>query len=264
MPNFPQVEISEKVLGMNMSSILDLLNKYPIVTRKLLLIRPLRPNHPEEVAINNVANALVIKANEAGWDVTDLKGNSATPTNIENTINNWKPDFVVYYGHSYLSNIPGQENDQLKVAISASNVSLLSNITASITACHTMIAVGKPAIAAGTIGYLGYNSNFLIVWGSLKDNAGNWGASLDPDFEAATNAANIALLNGEKYSEAHEKGILRWKKFYDDLSTYLKNNPNMLIDPTILPGILANSKGLDYLGNENAVARPIGILLSTQ
>lgn len=253
MPDFPQIEVSEKVLGMNMLSILDLLTKYPIVTRKLLLIRPLRLDRPEEVGLNKVADALVKKAKDAHWDVTDLKGNSATPNNIQNNIKNWKPDFVVYYGHSSNSNIPGQENDQLKTAISASNVSLLSNITASITACHTMISVGDPAIKAGAIGYLGYNVSFLGLFGQLYDH----------DFTEAANAANIALLNGEKYSEAKDKGFNRWKQFYTDLKNYLKTHPNVKIDPTIPPGLLANANGLDYLGDPNAVARPIGILLAT-
>jgi hypothetical protein len=253
VPDLPHIEFPDKVLNMNLASIIDLLNKYPIVTRKLLLIRPLRPNHPEEVAINNVADAFVKKAKDANWDVTDLKGNSATPTNIINNIKNWKPDFVVYYGHSYNSNIPGQENNQLKVAISASNVSLLSKITASITACHTMTAVGIPAIKAGTIGYLGYKTSFTGVWGSL----------LDHDFEESANAANIALLNGEKYTVAKDIGYKRWKKFHTDLVNYLQTHPNVKIDPTIPPGILANANGLDYVGNSNAVARPIGILLST-
>jgi hypothetical protein len=236
---------------------LSLLDKYPIVTRKLLLIRPLRPGHPEEVEINKVADALVVKANDAHWEVTDLKGNSATPNNIENTIKNWKPDFVVYYGHSYGSNIPGQENNQLKVAISANNVSLLSNITASITACHTMNSVGIPAINANAIGYLGYKVSFTFGWGQLVGH----------DFEEATNIANIALLNGEKYSEAKDKGYKRWKKFHDDLANFMKNNPDDIrvkkMDPTIPGGILANANGLDYVGNSNAVARPIGIVLST-
>jgi hypothetical protein len=251
MPDFPQIKVSEKVLSMKMSSILDLLNKYPIVTRRLLLIRPLRPGHDEEVAINKVADALVVKAKEADWEVKDLKGNSATPNNIVNTINNWKPDFLVYYGHSLGSNIPGQENNQLKIAISANNVSLLSNKTASISACHTMNTVGTPAVKAGVIGYLGYKVSFTGVWGPLLYN----------DFEEATNAANIALLNGEKYTEAKDKGYKRWIKFYTDLVNFLKTNPNVKIDPTIPPGILANANGLDYVGNPNAVARPIGILL---
>ncbi|UCH32457.1 MAG: hypothetical protein JSV05_03510 [Candidatus Bathyarchaeota archaeon] len=252
-----QMKIPEKVLAMNMSSILELLQKYPIVTRKLLLIRPLRPNRPDEVAINKVADAFVVKANDAGWEVKDLKGNAATKTNIVNTINNWNPDFVVYYGHSLNSYIPGQQNNQLQFAITPSNVSLLSNKTASITACHTVSTIGVPAVKAGAVCYLGYKVPFTGVWGSL----------LDHDFEEATNAANIALLNGEKYSVAKDKGSKRWKKFYDDLVIYMKNNPNDIrvkkMDPTIPGGLLDNANGLDYVGNPNAVARPIGILLTT-
>jgi hypothetical protein len=249
-----QLEISGKVLNMSMGSILDLLSKYPIVTRKLLLIRPLRPNNDGDAYINEVADAFVSEADKADWDVLDLKGNNATPSNIYNEIKNWKPDWVVYYGHSLNSNIPGQENNQLKTAISASNVSLLSNITASITACHTMTSVGIYAKNAGAIGYLGYNCSFTLPWGSL----------LAPDSTKATNEANIALLNGEKYVVAKEKGRNRWKKFYDDLNNYLAKHPTVQIDPTIPGGILANSTGLDYVGDPNAVARPIGILLSTQ
>lgn len=189
-----------------------------------------------------VADAFVVKAKDAGWEVNDLKGNTATKTNIVNTINNWNPDFVVYYGHSLNSYIPGQQNNQLQFAITPSNISLLSNRTASITACHTVSTIGFPAIKAGAVCSLGYKVPFTGVWESL----------LDHDFKEA---------------RAKDKGSKRWKKFYDDLVIYMKNNPNYIrvkkMDPTIPGGLLNNANGLDYVGNPNAVARPIGILLTT-
>ncbi|MFX1536212.1 MAG: hypothetical protein ACFFDI_18505 [Promethearchaeota archaeon] len=252
MSDIPQIVIPEKILTMNISSILDLLLKYPIVTRKLLIIAPLRPNHDEEVAMNNVAADLEIKAKNVGWDVTYLKGNAATKTNIVNNINNWKPDFIVYYGHSLNSYIPGQQNNQLQFAITPSNASLLANKTASITACFTTNSIGVPAIKAGCVGYLGYKTAFTGVWDS---------AWINQKFKDATNAANIALLNGEKYTEAKKKGYQKWYSFYQDLVNLQNAYPNS-IDPTLPGGILANANGLDYVGNPNAVARPIGILLS--
>jgi hypothetical protein len=93
------------------------------------------------------------------------------------------------------------------------------------------------------------------------------GSLLDHDFKEATNAANIALLNGEKYCEAKKKGYERWMQFYTNLVKFMKKNPNDIrvkkMDPTTPGDILANANGLDYVGDSNAVARPIGILLST-
>jgi len=244
--------VPKKVLAMNMASILELLQKYPIVTRKLLLIRPLRPNHDDEATMNNIADALVVKAKDAGWEVNDLKGNAATKTDIVNTINNWNPDFVVYYGHSYNSYIPGQQNNQLQLAITPSNVSLLSNRTASITACHTVATIGVPAIQAGAVGYLGYTAPFTLAWGP----------SIYQDMEDATNTANVALLNGEKYTEAKKKGHDKWYSVYKKWDQLQKTYPTK-IDPTLPGGLLDNANGLDYVGNPNAVARPIGILLAT-
>jgi len=263
------IDVPKKLLAMDLISVFELLKKYPIVTRKLLLIRPLRsePHVTKEEAqgdkaMNVIACDFKKKAEAADWQVFDLKGNNATKTSILNMINTQNPDFVVYFGHSLNTYIPGQKNDKLELAITPSNISLLANRTASVTACLTLSSIGIPATKAGIVAYLGYKALFSnwftvhLVTGELLSDS-----ELDVDWRGATNAANTALLNGALYKDAKDIGYKKWIETSNKWQAKYQSNPQ--VGPLIASSALSNANGLDFVGKSNAVARPIGILITT-
>jgi hypothetical protein len=258
-----KLTIDKKLLSQNLFTLLELIKKYPIVTRKLLLVRPLisQPHVSLEDALgyeamNVIADDFKKEAQAAKWKVIDLKGNNATKANILNAINTENPDFFVYFGHSYGTYIPGQNNNQLELAITPSNVTVLNaNKTASVTACKTISSIGIPAVQAGTVAYIGYKDYFhnWFTYNKLTNQLLS-DSELDKDFRAAANAANIALLNGALYKDAKDIGYKKWMEI---VNKWIPKNTNIAADA------LANANGLDFVGKQNAVARPIGILVQT-
>ncbi len=235
---------------------------YPLVTRKLLLICQNLPSDPVTEFTFAAAEKLEAAAKSGGWDVKPLKGNAATKQNIVDKLTNWKPDFVVYYGHSCSSdNWCGQENDApvTAVGIHAGNVHLLSGRTASTVSCYTAKNMGPAAIKAGAVAYLGYKDSYLVLFLEKPSTASKWALAyfkkLTGRMREAANAPNKALLQGATYETAYQKGYDAWTKNWQ---TYKKD-----LNPTVPATMLKNRKGLLRLGNPKAVARPIGLSVTS-
>lgn len=256
-----KLELSEKTISMleqvSVADFIDLFIKYPIVTRKLLLIRPKLPGDGYTMVTHKAAGLVKQKAKDAGWTVDNLEGNNATTENILKAIKK-KPDFVVYYGHSLnIHNIPGQKNNQLEVAISPGNVGVLLGRTLSTVACYLAKVLGPAAIKAKVVAFLGYKTvHTVFTVGKLLD-----------DFIEGSNAANYALLEGKKYEEAYQIGWNAYDQKWLYWSTLQKKGlltpEGKKICPLALAAFLNNRDGLTRLGNPKGVARPIGIVVTT-
>ena len=253
MPDHLHIEIADKDLAilknMKVADLIKQIKLYPIVTRKVVVICPKRPNHDEETEMYAIANEFIGIANQENWDVKPLIGNDASQANILDALNNWNADWLVYFGHSLNTYIPGQSNNQLQFAITPLNANVLSNRTASVTACSTLLNLGQAAVNSNCVAYLGYKG-FFSLW---------WGGSVTQDFRSATNAANVALLKGCLYKDAKQTGWDAWNAIWINWSNLAASNPQ--ISPLMTADMLANRDNLDFLGNPKAVARPIGIVV---
>ena len=171
------------------------------MTRKLLLIRPYRPQDQGEVYMNKVADAIKPKAQAGKWQIVDdLKGNQATKQNIVDALTKKKPDFVMYFGHSYNSYIAGQENGALVEAINLQNVSVLSGKAVIVNACLTASSLGPQAVTAKCRGYIGYTGGLTTL---------HYSQEVEDDCTEALFVPNLALLDGDTYATAGTHGVGR-------------------------------------------------------
>jgi hypothetical protein len=245
------------------ADVFDLLSKYPIVTRKLLLVSQILPTVSDTKSpdygsymytyITNKAAKLVRQhAESKNWKVTYLEGDNATKNKIINTIKTEKPDCFMWYGHSNSSTLYGQNNGKLEMTISTSNVNNFSGRSVSTVGCLSASILGPKAITTKTLAYLGYISYHTVWAGSL---------TLENDCIESSNAANYALLEGETYKVAYDIG---WKAYDDKWKKWTKlKTVNPKDGPLIAASFLDNRDRLKRLGNPQVVARPIGILINT-
>ena len=120
-----------------------LINKWRLRTsKKLLIIRPNVPGDNYTVAFSNLAAEQVkSKAIAEGWTVTDLQGTNANRTNIEQTINDVKPDFIIHYDHGSSFTLYGQNGNSIVPALDAANVNLLTGKAVSTVSCESAIGL---------------------------------------------------------------------------------------------------------------------------
>jgi pimeloyl-ACP methyl ester carboxylesterase len=262
MPKDVVLKIDPSLLsGMTVLHLIDMIGKYPLVTRKMLLIVPNRGTDHLETVMNAAADKMKVEAVAKLWSVIDLRGNGASKAAILNALRKEKPDFVAYFGHSYGSNIPGQSNNQFHVAISSANANVLSGLTACITACTTINSVGIPATQAKCVAYMGYTDLYTMVIATLVAD-GSLYLAYPPtqDYIKATNAVYLALLDGSTFKDAKEVGRKAWDDVWKIWAVKRQSDPS--IDPFIAADALTNRDRLDFVGTPSAVARPIGLLVT--
>ena len=258
------IDKSMSLLGqMSIAEFIEQINKYPVVTRKLLLIRPLRLTDQGEVFMNKIADE--VKKGKKGalkgnWDIIDdLKGNQATKKNILDAIKNKKPDFIMYFGHSYNTYIPGQENNMLVETITPQNVQVLSGKAVIANACYTAKSVGHHAISAQTRAYIGFTNVLTIL---------HYSNEVGDDCKEALSVANLALLNGDTFETAWQKGWNTWDQKWKYWTSFCIKNKGKLTKEGIEfcqmgpAALLNNRNSFARLGEKKAVARPIGILVN--
>jgi hypothetical protein len=241
--------------------LLDMISKYPVVTRRMLLIVPQIKGDNLEAQMNKAADKLKTEATAKLWTVIERRGTAATNSAILNALATEDPDFVVYYGHSVSANIGAYSSSGPNIAISASNANVLSGRTASITACSTLNTVGTAAVKATCVAYMGYSSLYTAVFSASKaTNAIILSAPLTQEWIDGTNAVNHALIDGATFEDAKAAG----RKAWDDI--WLKWTAKRKLDPKIpafIPASAADNRDrLDFVGTPNAVARPIGLLVN--
>lgn len=262
MPKSADLKIDPSALA-NVTA-LDLLNmitKYPVVTRKMLLIVPQIKGDNLEAQFNAAADKLKTEATAKLWTVTELRGTAATTSAILNALATEDPDFVVYYGHSVSSNLGAYSSSGPDIAISASNANELSGRTASITACSTLNTVGTAAVKANCVAYMGYSGLYAGVFAEFGKNGPIiLNAPVTQEWIDAKNAVNIALIDGATFEDAKAAGRKAWDDIWLKWTAMSKVNPKI---KWVAEAALDNRDLLDFVGTAKAVARPIGLLVTT-
>jgi hypothetical protein len=236
------IKIPKQYLQYNFGHFIDLITKYPIVTRKLLLI------YSTELFFEDAAKDAKNKALSGGWTVFEYGGSNATKANIENSIQNDNPDFVLHFDHGNNYQLGGNGVVFDALPVNVTNVHLLSGRSISTVSCNSANGLGPAAINSNTRAYVGYSLHFKFLEDLVKSYFPViWGKWIE-----ATNAANKALLEGETYQTAEDIALKVYQEKIDEL---------ILMGELVVASNLTNNKnGLKRLGLKQAVARPIGIL----
>lgn len=244
MPEDIVIKIPEQYLHYNLAHFLDLLVKYPIVTRKLLLI------YSSEYFWEDGAKDAKNKALSEGWTVFEYGGSNATKSNIEAAIQNENPDFILHYNHGNSYQLFGNGLVFDAYPGNPTNVHLLSGKSISTISCKSALGLGPAAINSKTRAYLGFKDNFTY----LADSAKSLFPVIWNTYIEVTNVANKALLVGQTYKTAEDIALKAYQEVIDKF---------ILQGEYIVAGWLTKNKnGLKRLGLAQAVARPIGILVS--
>jgi hypothetical protein len=181
--------------------------KYRIVPSKKLLI--IRSNVPGDRYTMYFSFLCGQKAKEKaiaeGWTVTDLQANDTNRAKVEQTIRDFKPDFIMHFDHGSQYTIYGQDKNAIVAAIDAQNSNLFEGKSVSTVSCESALGLGPLAIDSGAKVYLGYDDLHWIHTGYIAD------------FVEASNAANYALLEGKSFQEAYDAGIAKYNEKYDKL-----------------------------------------------
>jgi hypothetical protein len=216
-----------------------LIEKWRLKTsKKLVIIRPNVPGDNYTAAFSyNAAELVKTKAVAEGWTVTDLTANNTNKANVELTINNVKPDFIIHYDHGSSYTLYGQSSNTITPAINSTNVDLLSKRAVSTVSCESAIGLGPLAISsAETKAYLGYDElHWVHLWYLDK-------------FTEAANAANYALLEGKTYQQAYDIAIQKYTEKYNEL---------VPIDTSAAGLMLHDRDHLRLLGNPSAKASSV-------
>jgi hypothetical protein len=241
------MNVEKKAIDLNEKLIVDklsydyLLRRWKLkVSKKLLIIRPNVPGDNYTALFSyNAAEQVKTKAVAEGWTVTDLKANDTNKANVELTINNVKPDFIIHYDHGSSYTLYGQSSNTITAAINSSNVDLLSKRAVSTVSCESALGLGPLAISsAETKAYLGYDElHWVHLWYLDK-------------FTEAANAANYALLEGKTYQQAYDIAFLKYTEKYNELVT---------IDTSAAGLMLHDRDHLRLLGNPSAKAYSVTI-----
>lgn len=224
----------------------------PNPQKKLLLIRPKIPNDTYTTIFSYPASSFITpKAIAAGWQVKELAGNAASRANVQASISQINPDFIIHYDHGGFRGLFGQSNNMSEVVLDASNVNLLTLAVISTVSCSSACenGFGVEAVAANgrsQKAYLGYS---LPVY---ADEYPGGQIYLDY-FVKAANAANFALLEGKNFGDAHNIGLQEHDNQIGRLYALCWSNNDWRAGfNAIMLGY--NKLGLTYLGDPLALS----------
>jgi hypothetical protein len=213
------------------------------VSKKLVIIRSNVPGDNYTTQFSYLAGEQAKnKAIAEGWTVTDLQANNTNRANVEQTINNIKPDFIIHFDHGSQYAIYGQENNAIVPVLDAANTSLFEGRAVSTVSCESALGLGPLAVDSNAKAYLGYDD---LHWVHL------WYIN---DFIEASNAANYALLEGKTFQQAYDTAIQKYNEKYTAL---------LAVDTTAAGLMLQDRDRLQIVGNASAKATGLLILRST-
>jgi hypothetical protein len=218
--------------------------KYRYVTsKKLLIIRSNVPRDNYTVYFSFLCGEKAkAKAEAEGWTVTDLQANNANRATVEQTIRDFKPDFIMHFDHGSQYTIYGQDKNAIVAVLDAQNTSLFEGRAVSTVSCESALGLGPLAVDSAAKAYLGYDD---LHWIHL------WYVN---DFIEASNAANYALLEGKTFQEAYDLGIQKYNEKYDKLIT---------VDSTAAGFMLEDRDRLRIVGDATAKAASIVAIRGT-
>ncbi|XHH08308.1 MAG: hypothetical protein ACFCUE_12155 [Candidatus Bathyarchaeia archaeon] len=218
--------------------------KYRIVTsKKLLIIRSNVPQDAYTMFFSFLAGQKVKeKAVAEGWTVTDLQANDTNRANVEKTIRDFKPDFIMHFDHGTQYALYGQDNGNIVAVLDAANTNLLEGKAVSTVSCESALGLGPLAVDSYAKAYLGYDD---LHWVNL------WYTN---DFIEASNAANYALLEGKTFQEAYDIAIQKYNEKYDAIIT---------VDQVAAGLMLQDRDRLRIVGDATAKATGIAAIRGT-
>jgi hypothetical protein len=160
-------------------------------SKKLLIIRSNVPGDNYTTRFSYLAGEKVkTKALAEGWTVTDLQANNTNRANVEQTIRNVNPDFIIHFDHGSQYALYGQDANAIVAVLDAANTELFDGKAVSTVSCESALGLGPLAVDSNAKAYLGYDDlHWVHLW------------YID-DFIEASNAANYALLEGKTYQQA--------------------------------------------------------------
>jgi hypothetical protein len=212
-------------------------------SKKLLIIRSNVPKDNYTTYFSFLAGEKVkAKAIAEGWTVTDLQANNTNRANVEQTITNVKPDFIIHFDHGSQYALYGQDNNAIVVVLDAANTSLFEGRAVSTVSCESALGLGPLAVDSNAKAYMGYDD---LHWVHL------WYTN---DFIEASNAANYALLEGKTFQQAYDLAIQKYNEKYDALVT---------VDSVAAGLMLQDRDRLQIVGDASAKASGIIALRGT-
>ncbi len=218
--------------------------KYRIVTsKKLLIIRSSVPGDKYTTYFSFLCGEKAKeKAVAEGWTVTDLQANNTNRATVEQTIRDFKPDFIMHFDHGSQYTIYGQDKNAIVAVLDAANSNLFEGRAVSTVSCESALGLGPLAVDSSAKVYLGYDD---LHWVHL------WYIS---DFIEASNAANYALLEGKTFQQAYDLAIAKYNEKYDKLVT---------LDTTAAGLMLEDRDRLIIVGDAAAKATGIAAVKGT-
>ncbi len=212
--------------------------KYRYITSKKLLI--IRSNVPGDNYTTFFSFLCGEKARDKavleGWTVTDLQANNTNRATVEQTIRDFKPDFIMHFDHGSQYTIYGQDKNAIVAALDAANSNLFEGRAVSTVSCESALGLGPLAVDSNAKAYLGYDDlHWIHLW-------------FIADFIEASNAANYALLEGKTFQEAYDLAIKKYNEKYDKLIT---------VDSTAAGLMLEDRDRLTIVGDVAAKASSI-------
>jgi hypothetical protein len=234
------VKLSPASIVKDKLSLANLLKWRFTTSKKLLIIRPkVTGDNYTSMFSYQAAELVKNKAVAEGWTVTDLQATNTNRANVESTINNLNPDFIIHYDHGSDYALYGQNNNTIVPILDAANVNLFDGKAASTVSCESALGLGPLAIDSNAKAYLGYDElHWVHLWYLDK-------------FTEAANAANYALLEGKTYQQAYDLAIQKHDEKYDELTS---------IDAYAASLMLHNRDHLQILGNSSAKANGITLV----
>lgn len=187
-------------------------------------------------------------ANNSGYNVTDLLGDTATKPEYEKSMVNDDPIFFGGVGHGSPTTFTGQNAKDAVIA--GLNDMLLSHRITSLISCLTAQKLGPSIVKQNGQAYLGYFPTFNFYRYTAKpiDQDPTLGTFID-----FSNLAAIQLLRGENAKVANDMTIARCNYW---IRLWQTNPPIPSLAGIIISAIIHDRKGLRLLGDPNAKITP--------
>lgn len=209
---------------------------------KILLIT--RPKH--DITVHYLfywAKNIIELAKDKSISVLDLDEKRANCKEVSSMLQKKEPSLVFFNGHGDDDCIMGHDNEVL-LAVDKNEQLLSSKIVYSLS-CRSGKKLGPKSIQSGTLGYIGYDADFMFFIDNdklitpLEDKT----AEL---FLKASNQVMICLIKGHSIKYSHERS----KKVFRENRLKVANSESH--DNYLIPYLLWDMQHQVCLGDENA------------
>jgi hypothetical protein len=153
-------------------------------------------------------------AEEHGFTPLLLEGDKACLKNFESYIKN-NPVLVIFNGHGNSTTITGHNSEPI-ITLGKNEILLKDRIVYSIS-CASASELGAASVNKGTIGFIGYNDDFIFLHDANTETRPLQDA-LAKVFLEHSNVFIISLVKGNSISESYEHAK---KQLQKHLSSYL-------------------------------------------